>query len=398
MMGFRLGSGLVVLGLLSACQQGPAAATQPRHDAGAATSAPAATMAGAATTSQATAAKGYSHAAAVKLYRAAKYKQDEAICLGAIAAIERREGKTSRNLAEPMDDLATVYLRLSRFGDAKPWIERAEQVLDKSKPADAILLGRLSINKGWRLYALQEVSAAEKAFEEGKTLLEKYQKGDSLELAEVINNLGLTYADTDDPETPASPERVAKAKVMLLKAWQMRRKLAGDNSPECAESLNNIGMHLLDHAQGDEDMETALITLKKALQVTEKVYGADNPETAISHTNLASALHLTEDEEGADEHVRQALAMTEKWLGKDHLDRAYELQLLGELQETDGKLPEAEDSLKEAVRILEVVFGKDHVNVANGLEALRSLYETMGDEAKEKAVADRIEKLRGKEI
>jgi tetratricopeptide (TPR) repeat protein len=341
---------------------------------------------------------GYSHAAAVTLYRAGKYKEDEAMCLGAIRAIEKREGKEARALAEPMDDLATVYLRLARFGEAKPWIERAEKVLDKSKPADAILLGRLSINKGWRLYALAEVRAAEKVFEEGKALLEKYQKGDSLELAEVINNLGLTYTDSEDPETPPSPERVAQAKVMLLKGWEMRRKLAGDLSPECAESLNNIGMHLLYHGEGEEDLETALSTLKKALEATEKVYGPDHPETAVSHTNLAAALHLTEDEEGADEHVRKALAMTEKWLGKDHLDRSYELQLLGELQEKDGKFPEAETSLKEAVRILEAVFGKDHVNVANGLEALRSLYETTGDEAKEKAVAERIEKLRGKEI
>ncbi len=385
-MGMRFGIGLVVLGVLGACQQAATA------------TAPAATTMAATAASQAAVLEKYTHAAAVKLYRAGKYKQDEAMCLAAIAAIEKREGKGSRELAEPMDDLATVYLRLAKFGEAKPWIERAELVLDKTKPTDAILLGRLSINKGWRLYALQEVSAAEKAFEEGKALLEKNQKADSLELAEVINNLGLTYGDSDDPEAPASPERVAKAKVMLLKGWQMRRKLAGDNSPECAESLNNLGMHLLYHSEGEEDMETAFNTLKKALEVTEKVYGEDNPETAISHTNLASALHLTEDEAGADQHVKKALAMTEKWLGKDHLDRAYELQLQGTLLETDGKLPEAEASLKEAVRILEVVFGKDHVNVANGLEALRGLYETMGDEAKEKAVMERIEKLRGKEI
>jgi tetratricopeptide (TPR) repeat protein len=352
----------------------------------------------AATETAAKSPAGYSHEAAVKLYRAAKYKECEALCKAAIADIEKRAGAKSRELASPLDDLATIYLRLARFNDAKPLIERAESVLDKDVPADAILLGRLSINKGWRLYALQEVPAAEKAFEEGRALLEKNQKGDSLELAEVINNLGLTCDEPDEPGEEPSPQRVAKAKVLLLKAWQMRRKLAGDVSAECAESLNNIGMHLLYNGEEDADIDTAVNTLKKALEVSEKVYGKDHPETAVSHANLASGLQMIEDEKAAEDHVRQALAMTEKALGKDHIDRAYELQILGSLQQSDGKFADAETSLKEAVRILETTFGKNHVNVAIGLEALRSLYESMGDDIKEKEVADRIQKMRGREI
>jgi tetratricopeptide (TPR) repeat protein len=341
---------------------------------------------------------GYSHETAVKLYRAAKYKQGEALCKAAIAEIEKRAGGKSRELAVPLDDLATIYLRLARFNDARPLIDRAESVLDRNAPADALLLARLSINKGWRLYALQEVSAAEKVFEDGRALLEKHQKGDSLELAELINNVGLTYAEADDPGEEAAPERIARAKVLLLRSWQMRRKLAGDVSAECAESLNNIGMHLLYHGDEDSDLETAASTLKKALDVTEKVYGAGNPETAVAHANMATALHMMADDKAAEDHVRKALAITEKTLGKDHLDRAYELQILGSLQENQGKFPDAEASLKEAIRILELTFGKDHINVAVGLESLRNLYETMGDDVKEKEVAERIQKMRGREI
>src|SRR5262249_3764175 len=72
----------------------------------------------------------YRQAGAEQLYRKAKYKEAEAMCQQAISAIEKSKGPKSWELAEPLNDLATVYLRQARWADAKTVIDRAESVLD----------------------------------------------------------------------------------------------------------------------------------------------------------------------------------------------------------------------------------------------------------------------------
>ena len=43
----------------------------------------------------------------------------------------------------------------------------------------ALIIGRLGINKGWRLYSLGETPGATKAFEEARVLLEKNETGET---------------------------------------------------------------------------------------------------------------------------------------------------------------------------------------------------------------------------
>ena len=375
---------LTVSMLLGGCRETMASATT--------------TMAATAPASQPEVLGKYTHQGALRLYRAAKYKAAEAMCLAAIADIEKEKGEKSPDLASPLDDLSTVYMRMARFKEAGPLIDRAESVLDKEKPQDAILLGRLAVNKGWRTYSFGDVRGAEKIFAAGQELVQKNQKEESVELAELINNLGLMFDDSLNPGDPPNPKRAARARTLLFQAWQMRKKLTGEESAESGESLNNLGMHYLYHGDGDEAIEMALTTLKKSLEVSEKVYGAEHPETAMSHVNLATALSMSGDNEEAEEHIRKALPITEKYFGKDHPDRAYELGVLGQLEQDRGNYREAEENFQEAVRIYEVVYGANHPNVAHPLVDLRDLYGEMGDDAKMKAVQKRIEKLRGKEI
>src|SRR5215210_6035115 len=85
----------------------------------------------------------YTHDTAETLYRQAKYAQAEALCKKAIADIEKAKGDKAPAIAEPLIDLATVYMRLARFPEAKAAIERADSLLDKTKPDQALLVGRL---------------------------------------------------------------------------------------------------------------------------------------------------------------------------------------------------------------------------------------------------------------
>lgn len=336
----------------------------------------------------------YSHEAATRLFRQGRYKEEEAFCIAAIGEIERSEGKNSAALAGPLDDLAGIFLRVGRYGDAKAPLERAESVLDKSKAEGEAAYARLCINKGWLRYSLGDAAAAEKIFSEGRALLEKNQTTPSVDLAELINNIGLAYEDNEEEDAG----KIKEAKRLLLKGWELRRKLTGNESAESGESLNNLGMYLLFHSDGDADMGTALTTLKNALAISEKVYGTDNPETAVSHTNLATAYHLTQQDEMAEREIRLALSMSEKFLGKESPDRAYELQVLGQIEQSQEKYQEAEGNFKEAVALTEKTYGATHRFVASALDYLDGLYEASGNEMARREVQKRIEKVRGRDI
>ena len=250
----------------------------------------------------------YSPEAALKLYRAGKYAQDEALCKSAIARIEKSDGPTSPKLARPLDDLATLYLRVGRFAEAKPVIDRADALLDKSTRDGALAYAHLAINKGWLQYSLGDVSKAEAIFKEARTLIEKYEKEPTVDLAELINNIGLTYADNEDE----NDAKVREAKLLLIKGWDLRKRLTGEESPESAESLNNLGMHFLFHPASGKDFALALPTLQKSAALAEKVYGQDNPETAMAYTNLAAAFHLLQLDDQAEPQIRKAIPITEK--------------------------------------------------------------------------------------
>jgi hypothetical protein len=338
----------------------------------------------------------YSHEASEKLYRAGKYEQGEAMDKQAIADIEKAKGDKAWELADPLNDLATIYMRQARYGDAKQLIERADSLLDKTKPAQALIAGRLGINKGWRLYVLGETGGATKVFEEALGYIEKYSTGDSIDRAELINNLGLMYEDKGQADEDDA--LIHKGRVCLFRGWEMRRNLTGDFSPESGESLNNIGMHLLFNADSLEEDEFSLKVLRKSLEVAIKVYGESHPETAVSHGTLAMALLFHDKMDEAEKEVRIAIPMTQKYLGDKHPDLAYELMTLGRILQKQAHFDDAEAKFLEAEQIDEEVYGPTHQNVVPALQALKRLYDERGDAAKAQQMEKRIEKLSGKDI
>ncbi|MGN6370436.1 MAG: tetratricopeptide repeat protein [Phycisphaerae bacterium] len=336
----------------------------------------------------------YSPQLALSLYHQGKYAEDESLCNSAIAAIEKTGGPTSPKLARPLDDLASIALRRGRFADAKPLLDRAESLLDKSSRDGALAYAHLCINKGWYWYSLGDTSRAEAIFKEGRDLEQKYEKSPTVDLAELINNLALTYADNEE----GNESKVDEGRAMLFKSWEMRKKLTGEQSPETAESLNNIGMHLLFHPDGDADIPTAMNTLVKAADAAEKAYGKDNPETAMSYTNLATAYHLLQNDHVALLNIQKAIPITEKYLGKENPDRAYELQVLGQIQQKMGKTADAEANFTEALAITKKCFGPTNIAVAAALDYLATLYEATGDTEKQTAIQKQITTLRGRDI
>jgi tetratricopeptide (TPR) repeat protein len=338
----------------------------------------------------------YTHEGSEKLYREGKYAEAEGLCKQAISEIEKARGKKAWELAEPLNDLATVYMRQARFAEAKDAIDRADSLLDKNKPDQALLYARLGINKGWRLFTFGESEQALKIFTEARGIEEKYGKPESIDLAELINNQGLMFEDVG--EKKEDEEMIEEARKCLFRGWEMRRHVTGEESPETAESLNNLGMHLLFNARNTDEPDLALSTLRKSLTMTQKVYGDNHPETAVSHGTLALALLLHHDLDEAEKEIQIAIPMTTRFLGDKHPDLAYELTTYGHILQEQSHFDEAEKKFLEALAINEQVFGKTHPNVVPSLEALKDLYDAKSEPAKAQEIEKRIEKLNGKDI
>jgi tetratricopeptide (TPR) repeat protein len=338
----------------------------------------------------------YTHEAAEKLYRGAKYAEDQALCTQAIAAIEKSNGPKAWQLAEPLTDLATLYMRQARYAEAKQAIDRADSVLDKNVPAQALIYARLGINKGWRLYTFGETEGGLKVFQEALGLLDKFAPEPSIDRAELINNIGLMYESQG--EKNEDDELTQKARIDLLRGWEMRRQLTGDYSPESGESLNNLSMHLFFNPQSGDDLRLGLRTLRKSLEVATKVYGESHPETAVSHAVLAMALLVTGSTDEAEKEIRIAIPMTQKFLGDRHPDLAMELSTLGHVLQKQAHFDDAEKKFLEALSIQEEVYGKTHRNIVSTLESLKTLYEEKGDPAKAQDMEKRIAKISGKDI
>src|SRR4051812_17234850 len=91
---------------------------------------------------------------------------------------------------------------------------------------------------------------------------------------------------------------LAEALGLAREATEKARQLLGEEHPETAQSLNDLGVLL--HATGD--LAGARTHLEEALAVRRRSLGKDHPDTAESLTNVGMLLQDMGDLAGARTH------------------------------------------------------------------------------------------------
>ncbi len=166
----------------------------------------------------------------------------------------------------------------------------------------------------------------------------------------------------------------AKARPVLLKSLETRRRLLGDQSAEVAASLFYVGELLRDEGRYDE----AEASYKKALAIQETRLGKDDLEVAATLQAL-SVLYDTQGKTAAAEAaVRRALQIRERSLSPDHPDVAKSVNSLGIILFSAGKYAEAEPLLKRSLAQKERMLGPDDPSVSTTLTNLAALYQSEG--------------------
>jgi tetratricopeptide (TPR) repeat protein len=98
-------------------------------------------------------------------------------------------------------------------------------------------------------------------------------KNEHPELAESLNNIGVTYGNLNDNE---------KSLEYHLKAYEMRARLQKSEQLDLAQSLYNIGFTHKNMNQHQKALEYLL----KAYDMQNKIYSEDNPLLLLTASNI----------------------------------------------------------------------------------------------------------------
>src|SRR6266540_3334634 len=159
------------------------------------------------------------------------------------------------------------------------------------------------------------------------------------------------------------------------RALELREEALGPESPDVAQSLNNLAIIYRD--KGDYAKAEPLV--QRALAIREKALGPEHPDVAASLNILANLYRGKGDYAKAEPLVQRALAIREKALGPESPDVAESLTSLAIIYRDKGDYAKAEPLYQRALAIYEKALGPEHPDAAESLNLLARLYEAKGD-------------------
>ncbi len=166
----------------------------------------------------------------------------------------------------------------------------------------------------------------------------------------------------------------AGAKEVLERLLTLDEKTYGQDHPEVAIDLNNLGSLL--RVMGDLDGAKAM--LERALAIEEAAEEADSLKIAIRANNLGTVLRVMGDLEGAKAMFQRSLALDEAAYGPNHFKTAIRINNMGEVLQDLGDLEGARRNYEQALLVFRRFLGEDHHYTLRAQDNLDSLYEEEG--------------------
>ena len=165
------------------------------------------------------------------------------------------------------------------------------------------------------------------------------------------------------------------AREILDKGAERVERELNDQPEVQATLLDTIGN--VYHSLGLYDK--AIPLLEKSLKIRRGTLGNENPDTAQSLYDLGSTLKDKQKTAEAEPLLRESLAIRRKLLGNENAAVADCLDLIGETLWLKGDIATAEPLYREALALRRKLFGSAHHDVAQSLSKLGVLFWTKGD-------------------
>ncbi|GHO53832.1 helix-turn-helix domain-containing protein [Ktedonobacter robiniae] len=175
-----------------------------------------------------------------------------------------------------------------------------------------------------------------------------------------------------------------EADSYLQKALSVRQQVSGTNHPDVAETLNRLAN--LYRTQGNYNL--AIPAELEAIKISKAVFGGSNLLVAKSYYNLAKIYEAQGDYQQAEKYCKLALQIQEQLLGETHPIIPSSLNRLARIQHKQGKLELAMQRNQKALELRRHTSGLEHEHIAT---ILNSIVEILHDEGKYQEAQPMIE-------
>ena len=168
---------------------------------------------------------------------------------------------------------------------------------------------------------------------------------------------------------------VSKPLEFSLRAMERAEKNLGQETPEYAYAVNNVGVSFVVKGEHKKALEYVL----KALEIRERVLLPDDPDLAISYNNVGSTYSVLGDHKQALEYELKVISYFEKVLSKDHPHLA---TIYNNMSYIYGELGDHEKELEYDLKALEIrerVLLPEHPDLATSYNNVGHTYGAMGD-------------------
>ena len=291
-------------------------------------------------------------------------------------AIDLAVERAGTDLGEPEVEagvratIGNTYVAIGDYEDAEPQLRRALELrlaeLDTDHADVAVSQDALGIC----LLQMGELDEAEERFQEALRIHRKDGEVNEVGLAGCLAHQALLFAERADYD---------RARGLLAECLDLRRKLFGENSPEVAEGLLDLGAVLEKQSRGTSSdaagpIEEAERTYRGALMLLAQARGVDHPDTAACRNRLADLLLRELDPEEAErkldlEEAEQLFEENERGfinrLGDRHPLVARTRASLALTMHLAGNDTDAEGAAREALDMQVDLLPAGHPDIAN---------------------------------
>ncbi len=295
--------------------------------------------------------------------------------------LRRTRGEQAEETLGAMQELATCYIFLAKFDDARRILGEVQHAINRPGAAyDPILVSFVHTMTAQVCADLGLDSEAESWFAEAAKIVDMIPASERpMYKAMVTNNTASFLAARDRQEEAAalieqslrimdtSPwrdvehfkaransnlgsvyselKRYSEAETLLVNSVAMYEKVFGPASIEMAAPLSNLGMVYRDQQRYTE----ARAILSRAREIGVAVYGAEHPLSARLLRNLASVELEAHSDSSALAMLRTSYDELLHWYDPWHVETLDCLQLLGKLILRHPAEPDAPDIMRNLV-------------------------------------------------
>jgi CHAT domain-containing protein/tetratricopeptide (TPR) repeat protein len=323
----------------------------------------------------------------MKLIRAGKYQEAEALARARLASVEAESGPDALQTAQALDDLAEVLRRLGKGGDPAARVVGARAIAIKEAllgPDDARLAISLR-NMAFLSNQGGDPPAARALLARAVRISEQSLGPEAPDLARYLDALGIIMREAGDYLAARSLQD--RALAIFMKAF-------GPGSIEVARVQVNIATTLGQMG----DYQGARRLFEESIAIQEKVVGPDHPSTLVAMDNLIEAMILAGDFQAARPLAERALNLREAALGADHFQLAYSLGHMALVESMSGNETAALGYLDRMIAVREKALGPNHPTVAESLDDLGKVRARFGDAQRAREAFQRALKIQDRTL